>query len=478
VTGAAKKPLVAIVGRPNVGKSTLFNRLTGRRQALVHDTPGVTRDRKEGDGRLFGLEFRVVDTAGLERAAKGAIEARMLAQTGRALDAADLILFVVDARAGVTPADRHFAAELRKRGRPIVLVANKCEGGAGIPGLGEAHGLGFGEPVALSAEHNQGFDDLRQAMVERVPALEASPAPEPPPGPASNEAAAEEAAAENAAGPARPLALAIVGQPNAGKSTLVNRLLGEERVIVGPEPGLTRDAISVDWSWRGRAVRLVDTAGLRRKGKVSADLETLSALDALRAIDFADVVVLVVDAVTVQDFGRGLEKQDLQIARRVVEEGRGLVVAANKWDLVADPAKQRRLMRESLDESLAQAKGVPLAMISALDGTGLDRLMAEVLAVEARWNRRVPTARLNRWLAGALEANPPPIVKGRRVKIRYMTQAKARPPRFVLFTNRADAFPDFYERYLVNGLREAFDLAGVPIRVELRGGKNPYAEKD
>jgi GTP-binding protein len=446
----------AIVGRPNVGKSTLFNRLVGRRMALVHDRAGTTRDRKEGEARLFDLRFRVIDTAGLEEAGPKAVEARMVNQTLKAVADADLVLFMLDARAGVTEVDRHYARSLRKFGKPLVVLANKCEGRAGQQGLGEAFALGLGEPIPISAEHGEGLSELYHALSAFVP-----PSPQ-----AKGEAAA--------AAPARPLSLAIVGQPNAGKSTLLNKLLGEERVIVGPEPGLTRDSIAIDWQWQGRAVKLVDTAGLRRRAKVVDQLERLSAIDALRAIQFADIVVLLVDAATVQEFGRGLEKQDLQLAAHVEAEGRGLVVAVNKWDLVADPARQRRLVAESLERSLAQLQGVPMVTISALEGTNLDKLMQAVLAVDAKWNARIATARLNRWLEGALDANPPPMVRGRRIKIRYMTQARTRPPTFAVFASQAERLPDSYVRYLANGLRKTFGFAGVPLRLHLRQGENPF----
>ena len=457
---AEREYTVAIVGRPNVGKSTLFNRLVGRRMALVHDTAGTTRDRKEGQARLFDLAFRVIDTAGLEEAGPKAIETRMVSQTLKAVGDADLILFMIDARAGLTPLDRHFADRLRKFGKPLLLLANKCEGRAGSAGLAEAFALGMGEPIGLSAEHGEGMSDLYHALTAFVPA-----APR-------NEGVAP--AEGEAPPPARPLTLAIVGQPNAGKSTLMNRLLGEDRVIVGPEPGLTRDSIAIDWRWKGRPIKLVDTAGLRRKAKAVDALEKLSAIDAMRAIQFADIVVLLIDAVTVQDFGHGIEKQDLQIAAHVEAEGRGLVIAVNKWDLVADPSKQRRLVRESLERSLAQIQDVPLVTMSALEGTNLDRLMQDVLAVDEKWNKRVPTSRLNRWLEGALEANPPPMVKGRRIKIRYMTQARTRPPTFALFASQAERLPDTYVRYLANGLRKAFGFAGVPLRLHVRGGENPF----
>jgi GTP-binding protein len=450
----------ALVGRPNVGKSTLFNRLVGRRMALVHDKAGTTRDRKEGQARLFDLAFRVIDTAGLEEAAPKAIETRMVSQTLKAVGDADLILFMIVARAGLTALDRHFADRLRKFGKPLLLLANKCEGRAGSAGLAEAFALGMGEPIALSAEHGEGLSDLYHGLTAFVPAA-----------PRNEDG---ELAEGETPPPARPLTLAIVGQPNAGKSTLMNRLLGEERVIVGPEPGLTRDSIAIEWQWKGRPIKLVDTAGLRRKAKAVDALEKLSAIDAMRAIQFADIVVLLIDAITVQDFGAGIEKQDLQIASHVEAEGRGLVIAVNKWDLVEDPSKQRRLVRESLERSLAQIHDVPLVTMSALEGTNLGRLMQEVLAVDEKWNQRVSTSRLNRWLEGALEANPPPMVKGRRIKIRYMTQARTRPPTFALFATQAERLPDSYTRYLANGLRKAFGFGGVPLRLHVRGGENPF----
>jgi len=456
---AEKEFVAAIVGRPNVGKSTLFNRLVGRRMALVHDKAGTTRDRKEGQARLFDLSFRVIDTAGLEDAGPKAIESRMVGQTLKAVADADLILFMIDTRAGLTPLDRHFADRLRKFGKPLLLLANKCEGRAGQSGLAEAFALGMGEPIPLSAEHGEGMSDLYHAMTAFV---------------APPEREEERAPASESAPPPRALTLAIVGQPNAGKSTLMNKLLGEERVIVGPEPGLTRDSISIDWQWKGRAIKLVDTAGLRRKAKVADPLEKLAAIDAMRAIQYADIVVLLIDAVTVQDFGHGIEKQDLQIAAHIEAEGRGLVIALNKWDLVEDQAKQRGLVRESLERSLAQIHDVPMVTMSALEGTNLDRLMQEVLAVDEKWNKRISTSRLNRWLECALEANPPPMVKGRRIKIRYMTQARTRPPTFALFASQAERLPDTYVRYLANGLRKTFGFSGVPLRLHVRGGENPF----
>ena len=460
---------VAIVGRPNVGKSTLFNRLVGRRAALVHDTPGVTRDRKEAQARLQDLNFSVVDTAGLEEAAAGAIEGRMAAQALRALEGAAVALFLIDARAGVTPDDRHFAGLLRRSGTPVLLLANKCEGREAEAGRLDAFGLGLGEPVAISAEHGLGMGDLRLAL---RPYLDLPPE-------VADETAADTAddTADDAAD--RPMSLAIVGRPNAGKSTLFNRLIGEERVLTGPEPGITRDAISFDWRWPdtadGRPIRLIDTAGVRRRAKVDGSLEKLSVMDTWRAIRFADIVVLMVDAQTIQGFGHGIEKQDLTIARQVEEEGRGLAIAANKWDLVSEPQKVRRRIAESLETSLSQLRGVPLACISALNAQGIDRLMGAVLKIETAWNSRVGTGALNRWIEAMQEAHQPPLVNGRRIRIRYATQVKARPPTFALFANKPADLPDSYLRYLANGLRESFGLDGVPLRLHLRKGRNPYA---
>ena len=445
---------VAILGRPNVGKSTLFNRLVGRRAALVHRTPGVTRDRREGKARLFDLEFAVLDTAGLDRPDGAGVEALMQAQTERALAAADVALLLIDARAGVTPLDRHFAVWLRKASAHVVVVANKCEGKGGDAGTMEAFALGLGDPVPISAEHGEGMSDLRDALAPFLTALKAA-----------GEAAAEtpgEAAEDGA------LRLAIVGRPNVGKSTLVNRLLGEERVITGPEPGVTRDAIAIQWSWQGRDIRLIDTAGLRRRARVTETLERLSVGDAENAIRFAHVVVLLLDGTAVG------ERQDMTIASQVVDEGRALVIAVNKWDIVDDRAVARRDLEDRLQRSLPQLRGVPVVRLSALTGEGVDRLLPAVFGAFDLWNRRVATGPLNRWLEGAVERHPPPLVRGRRLRLRYITQVKARPPTFAVFTTRPGALPDSYVRYLVNGLREDFDLPGIPIRVSLRKGKNPY----
>jgi GTPase len=451
-------PVIAIVGRPNVGKSTLFNRLVARRTALVSDMPGLTRDRREGEAVLAGHAVTLVDTAGLEEAAPASIAGRMRAQSEAAIAKADLVLFVLDARDGVVPADAAFAQVVREAGRPVVLVANKSEGRAGDDGFYEAFRLGLGEPVAISAEHGEGIGELVETLLA---ALGLKPAHK---GDGSDTAGTPEPGAA-----ARPIRVAIVGRPNSGKSTLVNALLGEERMITGPEPGLTRDAVATDFLWNGRPVRLFDTAGLRRKARISETAEKLSASDSVRAIRFAEVVVVLMDAQT------ALEHQDLTIADLVEQEGRAMVVAVNKWDLVADKQRALKALRETLGERLAQVPGVPLVTLSALSGRGLDRLEAAVFAAYERWNRRVPTPHLNRWLAEALERHTPPAVSGRRIKLRYMTQPSARPPTFVAFCSRPEAVPKSYLRYLTNSLRDTFDLPGVPIRLKLRKGDNPYA---
>ncbi|WP_337995861.1 ribosome biogenesis GTPase Der [Oleispirillum naphthae] len=458
---------VAIVGRPNVGKSTLFNRLTGRRTAIVHDLPGVTRDRREGDAQVGDLFFRLIDTAGLEDESDlSTTEGRMRAQTDVAMRSADVILMMVDARAGVTPLDAHFADLLRRQDKPVILVANKCEGRVSQPGLFEAFGLGLGEPVPVSSEHGEGMGGLYEALRPYADAAD-------PPADPDAEPAAAESGDDEAVLAARPLSLAIVGRPNVGKSTLVNRLLGEERMLTGPEAGLTRDAITSAFEWRGRPLTLVDTAGLRRKARIEESLEKLSAQDTLNAVRMAAVVALVLDANAV------LEKQDLTIARHVIDEGRALVVIVNKWDIADDKGEILERLKDRLANALPQVRGIPFVTVSALKGHGMDRMMETVFSIYDTWNRRVPTRPLNEWLKEMTERHPPPLGGlGRRLRVRYITQAKIRPPTFVAFVSRAADMPDSYARYLVNGLRDAFGLDGIPIRLHLRQGKNPYAGKE
>ena len=458
-------PIAAIAGRPNVGKSTLFNRLTGSRAALVSDMPGLTRDRREGEATLSGNRVTLVDTAGLEEAPSGSISARMRAQSEAALSSADVILFVIDARAGITPADAAFARSVRASGRPVILIANKSEGRVTKDGFYEAFQLGLGEPIAVSAEHGEGVGELAAEMLAALglkPVIKARTRK----GEAEDLDAGIEARSGN-----RPIRVAIVGRPNSGKSTLVNALLGEERMLTGPEPGLTRDAVSSDFQWGGRSVRLFDTAGLRRKARITEKAEKLSASDAIRAIRFAEVVVVLTDA------QNPFEHQDMTIASMVEEEGRALVLAVNKWDLVGEKQKTLKDLREDLVVQLAQLPGVPLATVSALAETGLDKLRNAVFESYERWNRRVSTPELNRWLSGALDRHTPPATRGRRIKIRYMTQASARPPTFIAFCTQPEALPKSYVRYLTGSLREAFDLPGVPIRFRLRKGDNPFAGK-
>ncbi|MBW6526072.1 ribosome biogenesis GTPase Der [Sphingomonas sp. RHCKR7] len=450
----SRLPTVAIVGRPNVGKSTLFNRLVGKKLALVDDRPGVTRDRREGDAHLLGLDFRVIDTAGYEDEDPDTLPGRMRRQTQAAVDAADVALFMVDARAGIVPLDEEIARWLRGASTPIVLVGNKAEGRAAEAGLIEALSLGFGDPVGFSAEHGEGVADLFEALLPHLEPL------------------GLEADDDDGESPDAPLKLAIVGRPNAGKSTLVNRILGEDRMITGPEAGITRDSIAIDWVWHGpdgaRDVRLIDTAGMRKRAKVQDKLEKLSVADALHAVDFAEVVVLLLDATL------GLESQDLRIADRVLEEGRALVIALNKWDVAEDPSKLFNGVRTALDEGLAQVRGVPLLAVSAATGKGIDQLIGAAFATREAWSRRVGTGELNRWFERAIEANPPPAPGGKRIKLRYLTQAKTRPPGFVLFGTRVDELPVSYQRYLINGIRRDLGFGAVPVRLMLRAPKNPF----
>ena len=458
---------VAIVGRPNVGKSTLFNRLVGRKLALVDDQPGVTRDRREGEARLYDLAFTVVDTAGLAEGDPETLAGRMRAQTETALIDCDAALFVVDARAGITAADRHFAAAIRRAGRPVIVVANKSEGIAGRDGAYEAFGLGLGEPIAVSAEHGEGMAELYDALVAALPEARFTPDEDPESSPAV--LTEEEDGSEIDL--TKPLRIAVLGRPNAGKSTLLNRILGHERLLTGPEPGITRDSIGIETEWRSRKLKLFDTAGLRRRSRVIEKVEKLAAADALRAVRFAEVVVLLVDATA------PFERQDLALADLVEREGRALVIGLSKWDLVADQSGKARELRAEADRLLPQLRGVRVIPVSGLTGAHLDRLVEAVIATHEIWNKRIATARLNRWLEPMVESTPPPAVAGRRIKIRYITQPKARPPYLVLFGNQVDAIPESYKRYLVNGLRETFGLIGVPIRLSLRTSENPYAPK-
>ena len=480
------KPTVAIIGRPNVGKSTLFNRLVGKRVALVDDRPGVTRDRREGDADLLGLQFRIVDTAGFEDEDVASLPGRMRAQTQAAVDSADVALFVVDARAGIVPLDEEIARWLRQSTTPVVLMANKAEGNAGNAGVYESFALGFGEPVPFSAEHGEGLADLFEALWPLIDAA-AAKIPVPEPRVAAPLASVDENGEPLAEGDDAdlidadyddddaPLKLAIVGRPNAGKSTLVNKLLDEERMITGPEAGITRDSISIDWQWqdgeRTRDVRLIDTAGLRRRAKVDDKLEKLSAMDTKNAIDFAEVVVVLLDAT------RGLEAQDLRIADQIYDEGRAMIFALNKWDTVENGAPLYQGIRGALEDGFAQVRGVPLLTLSATTGRGLDTLMKVAFETRAAWSRRVSTGRLNRWFERALEANPPPAPGGRRIKLRYATQIKSRPPTFVIFGTRVDELPESYRRYLVNGLRRELNFGAVPIRLSFRAPKNPFSSK-
>ncbi len=452
-------PTVAIVGRPNVGKSTLFNRLVGKRLALVDDRPGVTRDRREGEGSLLGLEFKVMDTAGFEDVDAASLPGRMRAQTEAAVREADVALFLIDGREGLTPLDEEIARWLRSEDTPVLVAANKSEGNAGEAGRMEAYALGFGEPFALSAEHGEGLVDLFEAL---RPIIE-------------REGGDEDEPEDDEDG---PLKMAIVGRPNAGKSTLVNKMLGEERMITGPEAGITRDSITIGWNWQGavdgqaRAVRLVDTAGLRKRAKVEDKLEKLSAWDTKRAIDHAEVVVLLLDAT------RGLEVQDLKIADQVLQEGRCLVIALNKWDVAEHASSLFNGVKAALEEGLSQLKGVPLLTVSAITGKGIDQLLGAAFEVRENWSRRVTTGELNRWFERAVETNPPPAPGGKRIKLRYITQVKSRPPSFVIFGTRVDQLPTSYQRYLINSMRRDLKLGPVPLRLTMRAAKNPYDDKN
>lgn len=448
---------IAIIGRPNVGKSTLFNRLVGKRLALVDDRPGVTRDRREGPARLGDLDFTIIDTAGLEGAGPESLAGRMMQQTKKAIEQADAVFFMLDAKIGPVPDDRAFADLVRRSGKPVIVVANKAEAKSSTAGVLEAHALGLGDPVAISAEHGEGLVDLFEALREALPSVTGKPR--------------DTGSGEESEPAEKPIRVAIVGRPNSGKSTLVNRLLGEDRMLTGPEAGITRDTIATDLVWKGKSFRLHDTAGLRRPPRIQEKLEKLSVADAINAIRFAEVVVLLMDS------EHSFEEQDLRIADLVEREGRALVIGISKWDLKARQSGAISKLQEEADERLPQVKGVPVIGVSGMTGEGIDRLMEAVLDIHEVWNQRVTTNKLNDWLEGVLSAHPPPAVSGRRIRLNYITQPKARPPSFVLFCTRADAVPPAYRRYLVNALRDTFDMPGTPIRLTLREKDNPFAGK-
>jgi GTPase len=450
---------LAIVGRPNVGKSTLFNRLVGKKLALVDDRPGVTRDRREGEAKLADLRFTIVDTAGLEEADEGVLSVRMREQTEAAIAGCDAVLFMIDARIGLTPSDQFFAQLTRRTGKPVILLANKAESRASLAGVDEAYALGLGEPVGISAEHGEGMADLREAIVDTLPWIldnDFEEDEEPPP------------YSDEYDGIVRPMRVAVLGRPNAGKSTLINRMLGEERLLTGPEAGITRDSIGVDWQWKERPVKLFDTAGLRRRARIEDKLEKMAVSDALRAVRFAEVVVLLLDATI------PFEKQDLTLADLVEKEGRALVIAINKWDLVKDQKGLLKTLQEKAGFALPQIKGTPVVPVSAAAGEGIDKLMEACFGAVEIWSKRISTSKMNRWLEAAINANAPPAVSGRRIKIKYMTQVKSRPPHFALFGNQLDNLPQSYVRYLVNNMREDFDLPGTPIRLSMRTQENPF----